>query len=75
MKNIFNHPDQVIQFMENNDLTSQQICQIIFEGYQVIADEEKTPQVLIQEFRNYVLRYGNTPGEKPLFLNLNIDVE
>lgn len=73
MENIFHHPDQVIQFMENNNLTSQQICQIILEGYHIIADEEKTPQVLIQEFKDYVKEYSNRPGEKPLFLNLNIE--
>ncbi len=68
METINNIP-QLIQFIETHHLNSAQICHILHKGYMLFGDEEKTPQELIEELKDWDLKYGKTPGEKPLFLD------
>ncbi len=64
---------ELLELIERRGLTSTQICHILQKGFMLFADEEKSPQVLIKELNHHWEKYGNR-GERPLFLNLDLDV-
>lgn len=66
--------ESFINFIEGNNLNSNEICELCERAFKLFADNEKPPGVLIEEIKEYWEKYSNTK-EKPIFLNLNIEVE
>lgn len=68
--------DQLLAFIMENKLNSKQISKLLMESLQILADENKTPAELIKEIKDFIMKYRNRQGEKPIFLgNISLDVE
>lgn len=65
---------QLIDLIEEKDLTVKQICRVLSEGFKIYADEEQDRETLIQELKEYDYKYKNSI-EKPLFLGCEVDVD
>lgn len=60
---------QLLDFIEEQELSSSEICEIIQLSLNVFADENKKPEELKKELENFISKYCKRPGEKPLFLD------
>lgn len=65
---------EFIDLIEDRNLSSKQICEVLFIGFKIFADEGLTPDVLIKEIEQYWIKYGNVK-DRPIFLNTSIDVD
>jgi len=65
--------ESFIDFIETNNLNSSEICQLYEKAFKLFADNEKAPKVLIEELKEYWIKYSDSK-EKPLFLNLHLEI-
>ena len=66
--------ESFIDFIETNNLNSTEICQLYEKVFKLFADKEKTPQALIEGLKEYWIKYSDSK-EKPIFLDLHLDVK
>lgn len=60
--------NELIQFIEDENLNSSEICILLAGSMAIFADENKPPTILIQELKEYWKQFKNL-AEKPLFLD------
>ena len=68
--------DDLLQFINRTDVNFNIARQIVEKFLSILIIEIGSKELLIEAVEKYIINYGNLPAtaEKPIFLNMNIDV-
>jgi hypothetical protein len=66
---------ELVNFMKRQDVTIEQVAEIIYQGYKIIVFVEnfKSKDEIIETFCEVYEKYKNTK-EKPIFMGVDISV-
>lgn len=74
MKATFKTIPEFIELLENRNLSSKQICEVLEKGFEIFADESLSPQRLKSELIKY-WEQNQHRKDKPIFLDGSVDVD
>ncbi len=68
--------DDLLQFINRTDVNFNIASQIVEKFLSILIIEIGSKELLIEAVEKYIVDYGNltATAEKPIFLNMNIDV-